>query len=92
MYIFPGKGVKPMQIKFKWKQQSRQMTFLRACGLSHALEGGTPKRAAAKVIAYGGAAGGGKSDAMCMLSIIACLTYLRSLKVPGVPYGEPLNY
>ena len=64
-----------MQIKFKWKQQARQMTFLRACGLSHALEGGKPSPAKAKVIAYGGAAGGGKSDAMIMLSIIACLTY-----------------
>jgi hypothetical protein len=47
------------QIDFKWKQQPRQMTFLRACGLSHALEGGTPSPAKAKVISYGGAAGGG---------------------------------
>lgn len=48
-----------MQIKFQWKQQARQMTFLRACGLSHPFEGGTPSPAKAKVIAYGGAAGGG---------------------------------
>jgi hypothetical protein len=47
------------QINFKWKQQARQMTFLRAAGLSYALEGGTPQPAKAKVIAYGGAAGGG---------------------------------
>lgn len=64
-----------MKISFAWKQQARQMTFLRAAGLSYALEGGKPQRAAAKVIAYGGAAGGGKSDAMVMGSIIACLTY-----------------
>jgi hypothetical protein len=64
-----------VQINFEWKQQTRQMTFLRACGLSYALEGGKPSPAQAKVIAYGGAAGGGKSDAMCMLAIIACCTY-----------------
>lgn len=63
------------QIKFKWKQQARQMTFLRACGLAHALEGGKPTPAKAKVIAYGGAAGGGKSDGMIMGAIIACCTY-----------------
>jgi hypothetical protein len=66
-----------LNIKFKWKQQSRQMTFLRACGLSHALEGGEPKPAVAKVIGYGGSAGGGKSDAMIMASIIACITYKK---------------
>jgi hypothetical protein len=48
-----------MQIKFKWKQQARQMTFLRACGLAHPFEGGKPTPAVAKVISYGGAAGGG---------------------------------
>ena len=48
-----------MKIRFKWKQQARQMTFLRAAGLSYALEGGKPSPAKAKVIAYGGAAGGG---------------------------------
>lgn len=64
-----------MQIKFQWKQQARQMTFLRACGLSHPFEGGKPEPAKAKIIAYGGAAGGGKSDALVMLSIIACCSY-----------------
>jgi hypothetical protein len=46
------------RINFEWRQQPRQMTFLRACGLAHALEGGVPTPAKAKVIAYGGAAGG----------------------------------
>lgn len=64
-----------MHFNFEWKEQSRQMTFLRACGLSFALEGGNPTPAVAPVIAYGGAAGGGKSDAMIMGSIIACCTY-----------------
>jgi hypothetical protein len=64
-----------MKINFRWKQQARQMTFLRAAGLSHPFEGGTPQRAAAKVIAYGGAAGGGKSDALIMLSIIGAISY-----------------
>jgi hypothetical protein len=64
-----------MQIKFEWRQQARQMTFLRACGLAHPFEGGSPQAAVAKVVAYGGAAGGGKSDALVMLSIIACCTY-----------------
>jgi hypothetical protein len=64
-----------MKIDFKWKQQARQMTFLRAIGLSYALEGGKPYPALAKIVAYGGAAGGGKSDAMVMGSIIACCTY-----------------
>lgn len=64
-----------MKINFKWKQQARQMTFLRACGLAYALEGGKSSPAVAKVIAYGGAAGGGKSDAMVMGAIIAACTY-----------------
>jgi hypothetical protein len=63
------------KIDFKWKQQPRQMKFLRACGLAYALEGGKPKPAEAKVIGFGGAAGGGKSDALVMMSIIACCTY-----------------
>lgn len=64
-----------MDIDFEWKEQPRQLKFLRACGLSYALEGGEPGRAVAKVVAYGGAAGGGKSDAMIMGAIIACCTY-----------------
>lgn len=58
-----------------WKKQPRQVTFLRACGLSHPFEAVKPKRADAKVIGYGGSAGGGKSDALLMAGIIACLTY-----------------
>lgn len=62
-------------VQLKWKQQVRQMTFLRAIGLSHPWEGGGPKPPAAKVVGYGGAAGGGKSDALLMGGIIACITF-----------------
>lgn len=65
------------RVTIEWKKQARQMTFLRACGLSHPFEGGTPGRAEAKVIGYGGAAGGGKSDALLVAGIIACLTYQK---------------
>lgn len=64
-----------MKINFEWKQQPRQMAFLRACGLAYALEGGKPSAAKSKIVAYGGAAGGGKSDACVMAAIIACCSY-----------------
>lgn len=57
------------------------MKFLRACGLSHPFEGGSPRKPVAKVIGYGGAAGGGKSDALMMTAIIYCMTY------PGARIG-----
>jgi hypothetical protein len=66
-----------------WKPQPRQMKFLRACGLSHPFEPEDengkkppPRAPVAKVIGYGGAAGGGKSDALLGVGIIACLTFL----------------
>lgn len=72
--------VKPASkpISLRWKSQPRQLKFLRACGLSYAIEGGSPKKPVAKVIGYGGAAGGGKSDALLMAGIIYCLTYKRA--------------
>jgi phage terminase large subunit len=62
-------------ITIEWAQQSRQMSFLRACGLSHPFEGGGPTEPRADVIGYGGAAGGGKSDALLMAGIVAGLTW-----------------
>lgn len=47
------------KIEILWEPQPRQMTFLRACGLSHPFEGGGPKPPVARIIGYGGAAGGG---------------------------------
>ena len=67
-------------ITIPWRVQARQMTFLRACGLSHPFECCEPKKAAADVIGYGGAAGGGKTDALLMTGIVGCLTH-AGLKV-----------
>lgn len=61
--------------EIKWRKQPRQLTFLRACGLSHPFDGGGPRPPIADVIGYGGAAGGGKSDALLMAGIIACLSF-----------------
>lgn len=47
------------EVVLRWKSQPRQMKFLRACGLSHPFEGGGPKLPCAKILLYGGAAGGG---------------------------------
>ncbi len=66
------------EITIQWSRQPRQLTFLRACGLAYPFEGGGPQPPAAEVIGYGGAAGGGKTDALLMAGIIACLTW------PGV--------
>lgn len=70
-----------MDIQIEWAKQARQMDFLRACGLSHPWEGGGVRPPAAKVIGYGGAAGGGKSDGLIMLAIVA------GLSIPGLKIG-----
>lgn len=63
-------------IKIKWKKQPRQVRFVEACGLVYAIHGqGKPKAPEARVILYGGAAGGGKSDALLIVGIIACYTF-----------------
>ena len=61
--------------KIVWKKQSRQLAFLRACGLDHPFRKGGPGQVQADVIFYGGAAGGGKSDALLVAAIIACNTF-----------------
>jgi phage terminase large subunit len=68
-------------IKIEWAKQPRQLKFLRACGLSHPWDGGSPGKPVARVIGYGGAAGGGKSDALLMAAIVAGLTF------PGISIG-----
>ena len=70
-----------MKIKISWVPQPRQLTFLRACGMSHPFDGGKPGPPVARVIGYGGAAGGGKSDALLAVGIIAGLTF------PGINIG-----
>lgn len=70
-----------MNIQIEWASQKRQMDFLRACGMSHPWEGGSVRPPAAKVIGYGGAAGGGKSDGLLSLAIVA------GLSIPGIKIG-----
>lgn len=69
------------KLKIKWWPQPRQLSCLRACGLSHPFEGGEPGTPVARAIGYGGAAGGGKSDALLMVGVVAGLTY------PGCKVG-----
>lgn len=69
------------KIQIPWWPQPRQLTFMRACGLAHPFDGGSPQPAQAKVIGYGGAAGGGKSDALMGAGIVAGLSY------PGINIG-----
>lgn len=69
------------EITIPWEPQPRQLKFLRACGLAHPFDGGGPKRPIAKMIGFGGAAGGGKSDAMMGTAIIACFS------IPGCKVG-----
>lgn len=72
---------KPKNIEIVWEKQYRQILFLQACGLAHPFTGERPEDPAAQVIAYGGSAGGGKSDALLVAGIIAGLTY------PGINIG-----
>lgn len=69
------------EILINWWPQPRQLKFLRACGLSHPFDGGEPRRPVADVIGYGGAAGGGKSDSLVIIGLIANLSY------PGIQVG-----
>lgn len=64
-----------INLEIEWKQQARQMDFLRACGLAHPFEGGGPKPPVATVLLYGGAVGGGKSDALIVAALIAAISY-----------------
>lgn len=68
------------KVVINWQEQPRQLKFLRACGLAHPFVGGGPKKPVAKLIGYGGSAGGGKSDALLMAGIIACFSF-RNYKV-----------
>ena len=69
------------KIDVPWRPQERQLTFLRACGLSHPFDGGGPKPPVAVFVGYGGAAGGGKTDSLVGVAIIAGLTF------PGINIG-----
>src|SRR5690606_15470612 len=62
-----------------WYPQPRQLKFLRACGLSHPFDGGEARKPVADMIGFGGAAGGGKSDANLGAAIIFALSFPRSV-------------
>jgi hypothetical protein len=65
------------RIEIDWYPQDRQLTFLRACGLSFPFEaaGGGPVPPVADVIGYGGAAGGGKTDALLAVAMVGGLAH-----------------
>lgn len=69
------------RVRIEWWPQPKQLELLRAVGLSHFFEGGKPRAPLAQVIGYGGAAGGGKSDVLLMVGVIAALAY------PGAQVG-----
>lgn len=64
------------QVGIPWWPQPRQAELLKAAGLLETLtKGAAPKKPKARVIGYGGAAGGGKSDADLGLAITWALAY-----------------
>lgn len=68
-------SAEPLPLRFEWAVQPKQVEFLRACGVSCGIEGGDPKPPMARVILYGGSAGGGKSDALLMLALLWAIYY-----------------
>jgi hypothetical protein len=64
-----------------WQPQPKQFKLLQLCGLHDALEGGQVHPALCGLIGYGGAAGGGKSEGMIGVALIALQL------VPGVKIG-----
>ena len=68
------------EIIIQWRPQPRQATFLQACGVLGILDGLPPVPPLARVIGYGGAAGGGKSDALLGVALAAGL-YWRGINI-----------
>ncbi len=91
-----GYDDKPVAESVLWRPQARQQTFLDACGFGKVLDGGpleAPKlgdwsERRDRLIGYGGAAGGGKTDAdlglaalaMCCVPGIRVAFFRRTLK------------
>lgn len=83
---------KTNKVYINWEPQERQLVCLKACGLSQPFEKnlklrpskskGEPFRPAiATHIGYGGAAGGGKTDSMVAVALVASIAY------PGINIG-----
>lgn len=64
-----------VEIVLPWYPQPRQMEAITACGLAGLLVGGSPGPPVAEVIGYGGAAGGGKTDALLGVGMLACWAF-----------------
>lgn len=64
-----------------WQPQPKQKALLELCGLAESINGGPVYPAHANLIGYGGAAGGGKTEALVALAMIAMH------QVPGVKIG-----
>lgn len=64
-----------MKKTISWEPQPRQLKFLNACGLDFPFTDNEAHKALAEVCGYGGAAGGGKTDTLLLVAIIACLKY-----------------
>lgn len=64
-----------MAVEINWEPQDRQLTFLSFCGLDFPFTENAPRQALSEVLGYGGAAGGGKTDTLLLIAIIAALKY-----------------
>lgn len=62
--------------RIRWKPQPKQLRFLQSLGLGHVFaKKGTPAPPVARLVGYGGSAGGGKTDSLLMAGILACMAY-----------------
>lgn len=69
-------AIEPLRNRLGWLPQERQAAFLEGCGvLDWYLHDGPVTQPAAKLLGYGGAAGGGKTDAFLGLAIIMCYAF-----------------
>jgi len=75
-----------MELNIDWEPQERQLVCLKAVGLSRPfienLElrpsgslGEDFKKCIADIVGYGGAAGGGKTDTLCAIALVASIAY-----------------
>ena len=68
-------------IRIPWKPQPRQLVALQAAGLSFPFDSSKSRPAIADVIGYGGSAGGGKTDTLLAIGLVAAMAY------PGIRIG-----
>jgi len=64
-----------MQTDIEWWPQDRQLVAIEAAGLDEPFTDKPLHPAIADIIGYGGAAGGGKTDTLLQVGLIACLKY-----------------